>query len=167
MDSAELKRSLRAALHRYRFGLLVLVLGLTLMWLPGPQQREALRTEPVPDRAEDSLECRLEAILSAVDGAGEVRVLLTEKTGPVTHYQSNRRTDSDGTGKTEQQDIVVLEDERRSQYGLVLRRDPPQYRGALIACRGADRAQVRLALVRAVQCVTGLRSDQIQVVRMK
>ncbi|HBK03950.1 MAG TPA: hypothetical protein DDY87_06170, partial [Clostridiales bacterium] len=82
------KQELRAALKKYRLALLVLLAGIGLMLLPTEQQPtespEALPTEP-----ETSLQESLEAILGQIAGAGEVRVLLTEKSGAETVYQMN------------------------------------------------------------------------------
>ena len=41
------------------------------------------------------------------------------------------------------------------------------YQGAVVACQGADSAQVRLEIVRAVASLTGLGSDKITVIKLK
>ena len=53
------------------------------------------------------------------------------------------------------------------QEGLVRDSHAPNYRGAVILCKGADQAAVKLAVVEAVSRVTGLRTDQISVLKMK
>lgn len=39
--------------------------------------------------------------------------------------------------------------------------------GAAVVCQGADSAEVKLEICRAVQCCTGLGSDRIQVFKLK
>lgn len=39
--------------------------------------------------------------------------------------------------------------------------------GAVAVCEGADRAQVRLDISRAVQCYTGLGADRVRIFTMK
>jgi stage III sporulation protein AG len=43
----------------------------------------------------------------------------------------------------------------------------PQYLGAIVVCQGADRSDVRLAIVEAVSALTGLGADKISVLKMK
>ena len=158
-------QTLQLLVHRYQYAALILLIGLGLMMLP-QRQAQSPPVREIPHR-EAGLEEKLCDILSEISGAGRVEVLLTERTGAETLYQTDRQRDSDDSGTQEQDDTVLIDDETRSQTGLVRRRDPPVYLGALVVCQGADSPPVRLAVVKAVQCVTGLRSDQIQVVKMK
>ena len=145
---------LKAILGKYRYVLLVALAGLALMLLPGGSEE----AEPVPAPAvEQSLESRLEGILSRIDGAGEVRVLLTEEQGGEVLYQTEGED-----GKT-----VLVTGADRSENGLVRTTQPPCYRGAVVVCKGADSAAVRLAVVEAVANATGLGTDRITVLKMK
>lgn len=140
---------------KYRYILMVLLAGILLMLLPAgspapaPEEEE---TAPAPD-----METRLETILSRIDGAGEVAVMLTEAAGEEILYQ----TDDQGA------DTVLVTDSDRNEQGLVRSRQPPVYRGAIVVCAGADSAAVRLAVVEAVSNVTGLGSDKITVLKME
>ena len=128
--------------------------GLALMVIPGGEET----AEPVVTAAvEESLESRLESILSRIDGAGEVKVLLTEERGGEVFYQTEGED-----GKT-----VLISGADRSENGLVRTTQPPSYRGAVVVCRGADSAAVRLAVVEAVANATGLGTDRITVLKMK
>ena len=145
---------LKAILMKYRYVLLAALAGLALMVIPGGPEE----TEPVPAvSVEESLESRLEAILSRIDGAGEVRLLLTEDRGGEVFYQTEGEN-----GKT-----VLISGADRSESGLVRTTQPPSYRGAVVVCRGADSAAVRLAVVEAVANATGLGTDRITVLKMK
>ena len=166
MGINRIKAGLSRMVEQYKYALLVLLLGLGLMLLPTRSEKPPqpiLPSEPV----EENLEQRLSRLLSGMEGAGQVEVLLTEKNGPETLFQTNSRGDSEEGRQMEQQDTVLLEDNARNQSGLVRRRDPPRYLGALVVCQGAEDPKVRLHIVEAVGCVTGLRSDQIRVVKMK
>lgn len=144
----------KAILGKYRYVLLVALAGLALMLLPGGSEE----AEPIPAPAvEESLESRLEEILSRIDGAGEVRVLLTEEQGGEVLYQTEGED-----GKT-----VLVTGADRSENGLVRTTQPPSYRGAVVVCKGADSAAVRLAVVEAVANATGLGTDRITVLKMK
>lgn len=161
MDPIAPKRHINVILTKYKYPILVLLLGLGLMLLPG---RETAEPAPVPAETApaDSLEQRLEALLSQIQGAGQVRVLLTEDTSRETVYQTDLQADDSGRSE----DTVLVEDSDRNETGLVRRTLEPRYRGAVILCQGADIPGVKLAIVEAVRCVTGLGADEISVQKL-
>ena len=165
MEATAPKQRINALFGKYKYPILVVLVGLGLMLLPSEQEP----TEPVePPRAvESSLEEKLEAILGRIEGAGQVSVLLTEKEGSQTLYQTDSQTDSDDSGSRRTDDTVLIEDENRTESGLVRQTLGPVYRGAVVLCQGADDPSVKLAVVEAVRCVTGLGADQISVQKMK
>ena len=142
--------------NKYRYVLAVAAAGLVLMLLPGGKTDTV--SEPVSGMAaEESLENRLEETLARIEGAGKVAVLLTEERGGEVFYQTEGED-----GKT-----VVVTGADRSESGLVRTTQSPSYRGAVVVCRGADSAAVRLAVVEAVANATGLGTDRITVLKMK
>ena len=159
MDWVTLRSRGKELVRKYRYVLLVVLAGLFLMALPDGKNTKAA---PEPAAAEteprQDLQTGLEEILSQIQGAGRVRVLLTQREGERTVYQ----TDEDSTSSGIRSDTVD-----RSQTGLVQQVDPPTYLGAVIVCQGADSASVRLAIVSAVGSVTGLSTDKITVLKMK
>ena len=165
MEATAPKQRINALFGKYKYPILVALVGLGLMLLPSEQGP----TEPVePPRAvESSLEEKLEALLGRIEGAGQVSVLLTEKEGSQTLYQTDSQTDADESGSRRTDDTVLIEDENRTESGLVRQTLGPVYRGAVILCQGADDPTVKLAVVEAVRCVTGLGADQISVQKMK
>ena len=165
MEATAPKQRINALLGKYKYPILVALVGLGLMLLPSEQEP----TEPAePPRAvEHGLEEKLEALLGRIEGAGQVSVLLTEKEGSQTLYQTDSQTDADESGSRRTDDTVLIEDENRTESGLVRQTLGPVYRGAVILCQGADDPSVKLAVVEAVRCVTGLGADQISVQKMK
>lgn len=166
MDWLTLRGKARLWLKEYRYVLLVLFLGIVLMLLPQSKAAEEGDKETlVPETvAEESLQEQLEQLLSIVQGAGKVRVLLTEAAGERVIYQTDGEENSQNTKRT---DTVILSDSGRAESGLVQQILPPTYQGAVILCQGADSAAVRLALIEAVSNATGLTSDRISVLKMK
>ena len=147
---------------KYAWPVGVLLVGIILLLLPGKSTGET--SEPGIIESVDnilSLEEALSEILSTVQGAGKVRVMLSVASGEETLYQT------DGGEKATRIDTVILTDSNRNQSGLVKQILSPHYRGAVVVCEGADRASVRLAVVDAVVCATGLSSDHITVLKMK
>lgn len=166
MDRAAPKQRINALFGKYKYPILILLAGLGLMLLPGAGQTAPER-ETVPTAPVRSLEERLESILSGIEGAGQVRVLLTEEAGAQTLYQTDSQADADDSGSRRTDDTVLVEDADRNETGLVRQTLEPTYRGAVILCQGAQRPEVKLAIVEAVRCVTGLGADRISVQIMK
>lgn len=166
MDWLTLRGKARLWMKEYRYVILVLFLGIVLMLLPQSKAGEERDEEtPVPETvAEESLQEQLEQLLSMVQGAGKVRVLLTEAAGELVIYQTDGEESSQNTRRT---DTVILSDSGRAESGLVQQILSPTYQGAVILCQGADSAAVRLALIEAVSNATGLTSDRISVLKMK
>lgn len=166
MDWLTLRGKARLWLKEYRYVLLVLFLGIVLMLLPQSKAGEERDEDtPVPETvAEEGLQEQLEQLLSMVQGAGKVRVLLTEAAGERVIYQTDGEESSQNTKRT---DTVILSDSGRAESGLVQQILPPTFQGAVILCQGADSAAVRLALIEAVSNATGLTSDRISVLKMK
>lgn len=168
MDWVSVKDRAAELFGRYRWAAVVLLAGIVLMLLPEdtPEPQSAAPvSQSIP--AESTLAQELEAILSKVEGAGKVKVLLSEAVGEEIRYQSDEsRTDTETTSDL-RKETVILTGADRGQSGLVLRIDPPIYLGAVVLCQGADSAAVKLAIVDAVGTITGLSSDKISVLKMK
>ena len=149
-------------MRTYKYPILTVLAGLALLLLPtaekSPEPEPAVQAAPAA-----TVEERLEAILSGIEGAGTVRVLLTEESGGQTLYQTD--VQSDDTRRTE--DTVLVEDASRTETGLVRQTLAAKYRGAVVLCDGADQSAVKLAIVNAVSCVTGLGADRICVLKRK
>lgn len=139
-------------IRKYRYVLLILLIGIGLMLLPVHQQTQEKSEAPM----REDMESRLESILCRIEGAGEVAVMLTESGGEEIVYQ----TDGEGA------DTVLITDAQRCEQGLIRTRIAPVYCGAIVVCAGAERAAVRLAIVEAVADVTGLGTDRITVLKM-
>ncbi len=165
MDRLALQKKLGTWIGKYRYVLLILLIGVTLMLLPdlstkkNSDQNVQLQTETTTTLAQ-----QLEAILSQVKGAGKVSVMLTVSQGEKIIYQTDA---SGGTSDSGRYDTVIITDADRAQQGLIQQINPPAYQGALIVCQGADSPAVRLAIIEAVGKVTGLDSSRISILKMK
>ena len=169
MDWQELKHRAEEFLKKYRYVMLVLLAGLVLMLLPsGEQKQEAAVpfSESTPEKERD-LQASLGQILSMIEGAGKVQVLLTEATGQRTHYQTDEDISTGESSSDTRKETVLITNGSRAESGLVRQVDPPVYQGAIVICQGADSAAVRLAIVEAVANATGLSSNRISVLKMK
>lgn len=156
-------------IKKYRYAVLVLVIGLVLMTMPDLSKPTEERNAQVTENsaAEVTLEEKLANILTQVDGAGRVQVILTVAAGEEVVFQ----TDDDETVSTDSTttklDTVTVTDADRNQNGLIRQINPAVYQGAIIVCEGADNPTVRLAIADAVSKITGLGTNRISVLKMK
>lgn len=168
MELNALYKRIPKLLRKYRYVILILLIGVGLMLLPSGSSES--KTEEAPAEAEQqtqSLSDQLGQILSRIDGAGQVQVLLTQGVGEETIYQTDSDITNNDNENTTRISTVTVTDSQRDQKGLVRQINPPTYRGAIIVCQGADSPTVRLAIVEAVSKVTGLGVDRISVLKMK
>ena len=164
MERSALKNKIVGLVKEDRYAAIILAVGLILMLLPSGGEKETAVPAPQEMQTEtDDLQDRLSEILSVVQGAGKVKVLLTQARGEQMVYQ----TDIQEREEALTEDTVIVTGSDRSQNGLICQRIPPKYLGAVIVCQGADKAVVRLALVEAVSNATGLSTDAITVLKMK
>ena len=161
MELKTFGRKVKDYAKKYRYVLLVLVVGMIFMLIPSKKEDEeqVQPAEMVQTHLQPSLDELLADILSKIEGAGRVQVLLTKAKGEETVYQ----TDTNGT----QISTVIISSQERAEEGLIMQVNPPVYLGAIVVCQGADSPSVRLAVVEAVSDVTGLGSDRISVLKMK
>ncbi len=156
-------------LNQNKYPLLVLLLGAAFILWPSakseaPVVEQALPSEPGLPTVEE----QMAELLSRMEGAGQVRVMLTRKTEDETIYQTDMvfRNSGEGTGNQEVQ-TVLASASGGGEAPLIRQKIRGEYQGALIVCQGADSASVRLELVNAVADLTGLSTDRITVIKMK
>lgn len=167
MDKLTVIKRVKETVIKYRYALIVLAVGVIFMLLPVGTKRD---TQEVITKAEDNIlttEEQLSVMLSMVEGAGKVQVMLTLSTGEEIRYQSNEDTAITQDSTTKRTETVTVTAADRAQSGLVKQINPPSYLGALVICQGADSPLVRLAVIEAVAKLTGLGTDKIAILKMK
>ena len=167
MDRVAVGKKILEFGQKYRYALLVLLIGLGLMLLPGTEKKSQTSEKQQTQEVESvDISQQLEEILCQIQGAGKVQVMLTVAEGEKIMYQTDEDLASGDSG-TSRWDTVIITDADKAQSGLIQQVIPPVYRGAIVVCQGAHNAAVRLAIVEAVSNITGLGADKISVVKMK
>lgn len=152
-------------IKKYRYMLLLVTTGIILLNIPAAEKADV--QEKAEPSTPQSIEESLSHILSMIEGAGSVEVMLTQMMGEEILYQTDDSKTSGEYSQDIRKNTVLIEDSNRVEGGLIRQRNPPVYQGAIILCQGADKASIRLAIVEAVVDVTGLSSDRITVLKMK
>ena len=167
MDWIAVSGKIMDYIKKYRYVLLVLAAGIILMALPEKKAQTSDSPQPAETAQQLGLQESLEELLSQMEGAGKVRVLLTQARGEQILYQTNEDTDTAENSSQLRVETVILSGSDRGETGLVQQVNPPKYLGAVVLCQGAGNAAVRLSVVEAVMSATGLTSDKITVLIMK
>ena len=168
MELRSMKEKLNAGFKKYKYAVLVLLIGLGFMLIPaGREDSDELNKHSVQETSTPSTEERLEQILSKIQGAGEVDVLLTQVKGERVQYQTDMDASDSESASSNRVNTVVITDAQRNESGLVVQIEPPVYMGAIVVSKGADDPSVKFAIVEAVSKVTGLGANQITVLKMK
>ena len=123
----------------------------------------------------DSLEERLENILSSISGVGNVEVLITynetEEIIPVYNKKDKKsvtnETDSAGgiriVEETDTSEEVIYQNEEI----IVQKTISPKIEGAIITATGANNSNIKANIIQAIEAATGLPTHKIQVFEKK
>ncbi len=167
MDWMTLRGKAGSFFKKYKYVLFVLLLGIVFMLIPSRDSPEEMPL--VESRAEDvpGVQEELASILSKIEGAGRVELLLTCAAGEEVLYQTDLDLSQTDDGLDETRKTVIITDSGRVQTAVIRQVLSPVYLGAVVVCQGGDSPTVRLAMVEAVSKATGLSADKITVLKMK
>ena len=127
----------------------------------------------------NSIENRLENILSKIKGVGEVNVLITySQTSTVmpmysedTSQTLTKETDTNGGTRTVSETVnkkdVVYEENSNTKVPVTQSTIEPVIEGAIITAKGASKSEIKASIIQAVEAATGLAAHKIQVFEME
>lgn len=167
MEIKGISKKLKDTLLKYKYALAVLAVGLVLMLLPTGTKNTPQINEVTTAINEPSASEALCSILKCIRGAGDVRVMLTVSCGEETVYYESEDIETAGESNSVRKNVVTVTDADRNQNALIRYINPEKYLGAVVVCQGADSPQVRENIIDAVSKATGLRSDEISVLKME
>lgn len=160
------KRVLRK-LGRFKYVLLVILAGLVLLLLPTSGKEAVAEQQAIVGGEEDfsveALEEKLSAILSQVEGAGEVTVMLTVESGVERVLAQNESTERGADTVKEEIETVVVSSGSNQQEVVLIQQIYPTFQGALVVASGGGDPAVCLKLTQAVAALTGLGTDKISI----
>lgn len=162
-------------------GILLLVIA-----LPVGNKEEKEQEEPsveTADRAEtqsasgEELERRLEDILSRIDGAGEVEVMITYKDSGTYVVEKDISSDSstqeetDGvssrnTKDTQSQQSTVYDQTESGDTPFISQELTPRIEGILVVAQGGDNTAVKQNISEAVLALFPVEAHRIKIVKM-
>lgn len=126
---------------------------------------------------EARLEERLTDILSLIEGAGRVEVMVTVRTSAEKVLQTDRErqenlvNETDSSGGVRQNSQVsesyeTVKTGSSSAEPYVVQEIMPRVEGVVVACEGGDRASVQSEISGAIQALFGIEAHKIKVCKM-
>ncbi len=155
-------------LASYKYVILAVLLGVLLLLLPDGKAESAEKTTHIADFDRASVQREMEDILSAIDGAGRLRLMLTVRGGGELELAQDRaltQKQSDSADEVSDKTETVVLGSGSGAEVVVTRSRYPEYVGALVVCEGGGSAAVRLEITQALCALTGLPSDRISVIK--
>ena len=160
-----------SSLGKNKYVILLLALGVILILYPSRRETEVAESpETEPQFSVAEAEKKLEDILSSLDGAGRVKVMLSVKDeGRRVIARDSETSESGGDEKKRDRSekTVIISSGSSREEAVTLGYVYPEYLGALVAAEGAESAKIRLDITESVSAVTGLSTDNIKVIKMK
>jgi stage III sporulation protein AG len=120
------------------------------------------------------LENKLNKTLSAIAGAGEVKVMVTLENGPelVIATSTDKKTNSSESGTNKTQTVTVVENpvivtQNGTSKPLVLMEILPKVKGVIVVSEGAGNIKVKLDLLNAIEALLSISPSNIQIFASK
>lgn len=115
------------------------------------------------------LESKLQAVLSSVKGAGEVKVMITVDGSPELVYAKDEdekvSSNSSGTTTTSSTSSPIIVTVNGGSNALILTENLPNVKGVIVVSSGADDVSVKLDILTAVSRLLDISIDQVTVLK--
>jgi len=171
---------------------IILILGVIIIIVASSLFKEDKKTEKNAEvvetialssnKAQDELqefEKRLEQILSEIQGAGNVKVMVTwNSDGEVVHAYNQteesvlreQQDGAEGFSKSDEKKLqkeLVFIDSGTGRVPVVIQKIKPEVKGVVVVADGAGSSSVRQDIINAVEALLGIPRHRIQVLKRK
>ena len=117
----------------------------------------------------DYLEKKIEEIVSSIDGAGKVKVMITLSESVEYVYAQNqddtKKINENSENSDNKSDFVIIENEDNDS-GLLIKTYEPKIRGVAIVCSGGDNANVQQQIYSTVSAVLNVSTARISISKL-
>lgn len=140
----------------------IILLALSELVPEAPKEKTEPKNDVQSCDYEESLEKRLGELISAIEGAGKSRVMITLDSGDENIYATKDKA----SDKNSERDYVVVKQDG-DENGMLLKVAQPEIRGVAVVCEGADSAAVRQEITNTVTAVLGVSTSRVNIAKMK
>lgn len=138
-----------------------------------PQEKQVKSTIVTTDSYSKELGKQMETLLSMVNGAGDVKVMITMESGQENIYAQQTRTTQDEysqsqkTGRYTYENEIVMVEENNEKHALIEKTLEPVVKGVVVVCSGADDIKVVSDITNAVSVALNVTTNRICVIKME
>ena len=115
---------------------------------------------------EETLEKRIEGIISKIDGVGNAEVLIKTESAEKYEYIKNQSSDLSEDSQSSESEYVII-NEGSDEKCVIAKKDYPKIQGVIIVCQGGDNSKVQNDVTNAVASLLGVSTYNISVLKMK
>ncbi len=185
ISKKEKKKVIENAVIVIIIGIIIIIAG-SSFWGEGDKKDTKIKidennatevaSKAVSSKEDLNVEKKIEEILSQIEGAGQVKVMITYASGKelVHAYDvknnENSTDEKDSGGGTRKiiekeysSSIVYEEDENKTKQAIVVKEIFPEVKGVVIVADGASDPVIRESLFKAVQALLDVPAHKIQV----
>jgi stage III sporulation protein AG len=172
---SNLKEKIKALPDNKKHVLLIAVIVVSLLALiafetMGSSEAAAPKERIIPTAEEyiASTEKQLKSILSQVEGAGDVHVMITLESCYenvfAKDYSNKTDTQKDSSNINVTEELVVVKN-TDGEGGVVIKVCEPVVKGVAVVCEGADNIKVKSAITEAVCALFDISSTKVSVTK--
>ena len=129
--------------------------------------------------SQSDIEKRLEELFGNIDGAGNVKVMITYKSGPEkvlatetkSSEESSQERDTDGTERTSKNvsseiNMAYSQNNMSSGEPFIVKEKTPEIEGIVVVAEGGDDIIVKDAISKAAQALFNVPAHKVEVLKM-
>ena len=172
---SDLKDKIKALSDNKKRVLLIVICVISLLFLIVSESNEnegtsqqTIKTQTSHDEYIKTTEKELESILSQVEGAGKVHVMITLESCYenvyANSYSSKSKNNGDGTSDDVTEELVVVKNSD-GENGVVIKVYEPVIKGVAVVAQGADNIKVKSAITETVCALFDISSAKVSVTK--
>ena len=139
---------------------------------------ETIGTASTTDEYRQYLETSLTELLSQVEGAGKVKLMITLESGEENIYAVQEKTDRNEQSVSARRSVqtnarssyeneIVMLDEGSGNRALIEKTMQPAVQGVVVVCQGAGDVKVVSNITNAVSVVLNIPTNRVCVIKMQ
>lgn len=149
---------------------IILIIGIALMLFPSSSEQETKNKEMnLPcfindiNEYEKKLEKKLASMLSEIEGAQNVSVMITFSDYGKYFYSQEEQAEKSETSTKDNQKPVLKDSPQGGEEPILIKAELPKITGVFITAEGAQNAEVRENITEAVKAVLNVNTKNISV----
>lgn len=111
---------------------------------------------------EDILEEKLTSLISAIDGAGSVNVLITVDGSKKQEYLKNTITKVENNTEITEENTVLI-----NGKPYLVKEHYPEILGVVVICQGGENVKVKMAITEVITTLLPISSENIRILKKK